>query len=154
MSNIRICTVQCLTIINKTKPPIAYVSLAMWLHHWEKYPTIPTMIFTVGISEKNIARTNQNLPQPSQHLSSNVQTPPTQTTQHEFLPARRWCLFGNNSSLSSICYLWIRYVYLKFNKKSPGNSVVFFCGGFWVVRKNLKKKSLRVGKCFETSIYC
>lgn len=38
-------------------------------------------------------------------------------------------------------------------KKSAGNSVVvFFCGGFWVVRKTFKKHRGR--KCVETSIYC
>lgn len=103
MSNIRICTVHCLTIINKTKPPIAYVSLAMWLHHSKKYPTIPTMIFTVGISEKNIS------PEPTRTFPNQPNTCLPMSKHHQ-LKRLKMNFYRPGAGVCSVTtHLWAQY---------------------------------------------
>ena len=130
MSNIHKCITSHNHQQNQTTNFFGYVIAPL-----RKVSNNSAVIFTVGIPEKY----GQNLPQ------ANTCLPMTKHHQLKRLKMnfylRRWCLFGNNSSLSSICYLWIRYACL--NQSISRSS--FFVAGFWAVRKTFDKKNIVVG---------
>ena len=83
--------------ISLTKPPFGVRSCEVaiiWPEQW---------FSLLGFLKKHIARTNQHSSQPTQHLSYNVQTPPTQTTKNMnfYRPGAGVC--------SVTTHLWAQY---------------------------------------------